>query len=287
MTQPPAQVVHPTVPVRSVRAVSRGVLACAPRAAPHAGGWRWIPVLVLTSLLGVCDTGHAQADHLECFRIEDPLQRQRFTADLDGLVAEPGCKIKVPAELVCVPTRAANVDPAPPVAGQGREPGRVLCYRLACDRGDLPPIEIVDPFGARTVVPSRAKLLCAPELLATTTTVTSSTTTTTTKLGGASCCENALGCADVAVSSATVLCDAVEGTVIDGQSCNGATGRCAAQTDETVSACCEFGGGLCAEGPLLETACAAELGGTLHPGEVCSFSVGIGGAPVATCAPAR
>jgi hypothetical protein len=61
-------------------------------------------------------TAHVQAvaDHLKCYRIKDPLPRAPSTADLGGLVAEPGCTIRVPATMACVPSTKANVTPCPP-----------------------------------------------------------------------------------------------------------------------------------------------------------------------------
>ena len=33
------------------------------------------------------------SDHLECYKIRDPLAKATYTADLAGLVSEPGCVI--------------------------------------------------------------------------------------------------------------------------------------------------------------------------------------------------
>lgn len=247
---------------------------------------RSLGFVVAGALLACSGSSHGQADHLECYRTKDPVQKQRFTADLNGLVPEPGCEIKVPAELLCVPTATVNVSPPPTGATPGREPGRVLCYKVDCERRDLPGVEITDPFGTRTVEPSRTKLLCAPEAAVTTTTVTTSTTTTTKPGFRATCCETALGCAD-AVAAAATLCDAVGGALVDDQICDGATGNCAAQPSGGTSSCCAFGSGLCVDGPLVGDACASDLGGTLTEGEDCTFSVGLDGAPVAGCAPPR
>ena len=76
--------------------------------------------LVLVGLLA--HPGEAQvADHLKCYKVKDPQAKATYTADLGGLVAEPGCTIKVPAFMACVPTTKASVVPTPPEpAGAGR-----------------------------------------------------------------------------------------------------------------------------------------------------------------------
>jgi hypothetical protein len=48
-------------------------------------------------------------DHLNCYKVKDPQAKTTYTADLGGLVAEPGCTIKVPAVTACVPATKMNV----------------------------------------------------------------------------------------------------------------------------------------------------------------------------------
>jgi hypothetical protein len=52
------------------------------------------------------------ADGRLAFKAKDPLAKGTYTADLGGLTAEPGCVIKVPAKLTCVPATKSDVDPA-------------------------------------------------------------------------------------------------------------------------------------------------------------------------------
>ena len=47
-------------------------------------------------------------DHLECYKVKDPQPKARYTADVAGLTAEPGCTIKVPATMVS-PSRTPSI----------------------------------------------------------------------------------------------------------------------------------------------------------------------------------
>ena len=139
-------------------------------------------------LLAVCLTWAAPPalgqvpDHLKCYKIKDSLPKTTYTADLGGLVAEPGCTIKVPATMACVPATKTNVVPAPPGGGGTGTPNSFFCYKVKCPKATLPPLAGTDQFGTRTVTPSKAKLLCAPLAGASTTTTSTSTTTTTITL---------------------------------------------------------------------------------------------------------
>ena len=118
------------------------------------------------------------ADHLKCYKVKDPQAKTSFTADLTGLVAEPGCKITVPAVTACVPTTKTNVTPTPAGGGATGTPNTFFCYKVKCPKAKLPALSGRDQFGTRVLVPSAAKLLCAP-VTPGTTTPTSSTTSTT------------------------------------------------------------------------------------------------------------
>ena len=65
-------------------------------------------------LTWVAPTGAQVPDHLKCYKVKDPQAKTTYTADLAGLVAEPGCTIKVPAIMACVPASKTNVQPMPP-----------------------------------------------------------------------------------------------------------------------------------------------------------------------------
>ena len=119
-------------------------------------------------------------DHLQCFKIKDPQAKVSYTADLGALVAEPGCTIKVPATVACVPATKTNVTPTPPGGGGTGTPNSFFCYKIKCPRTALPTLSGADQFGSRTVRPTGAKLICSPLAGPSTTTTTASTSTTTT-----------------------------------------------------------------------------------------------------------
>ena len=105
-------------------------------------------------------------DHLECYTIKDPRPEfptpSFYTADVDGLVAQSGCTIRLPAQMACVPAVQANVSPTPPGAGATGIPNEVFCYKVKCPRATLPTLDGADQFGSRTVTPTARKLVCAP-----------------------------------------------------------------------------------------------------------------------------
>lgn len=115
------------------------------------------------------------SDHLECYKITDPEVKARYTADLlpsAPFPPEAGCRVSVPGKLLCVPARKSNVSPPPPGGGATGTPNAFVCYKVRCPRATPPAVPVEDQFGARTVQPSTAKMVCAP--------VTPPSTTTTT-----------------------------------------------------------------------------------------------------------
>jgi hypothetical protein len=108
-------------------------------------------------------------DHLKCYAIKDSHERLTYTADLNGLAPEPGCRIKTPAKMLCIETTKENVQPTPPATMAGSPAGRFACYKVKCPKTVVQPFDIVDQFGGRMVSPGRAKLLCAPLSMTTTT----------------------------------------------------------------------------------------------------------------------
>src|SRR5437763_4264972 len=142
----------------------------------HVGPSRLVVASALALCLTQAGSTRAQvADHLKCYKVRDPQARKAYSADLGGLVPEPGCTIKVPAVLACVPATKSNVNPPPPGGGATGTPNAFGCYKVKCPKAALPTISLADQFGNRSVVPTTAKLLCAP---ASATTVTTTTTTT-------------------------------------------------------------------------------------------------------------
>jgi hypothetical protein len=118
------------------------------------------------------------ADHLKCYKIKDAQAKQKYTADVAGLVPEVGCLVSVPGKLLCVAATKTAVSPAPPGGGATSAAGRFVCYKLKCPKATLPPLAVSDQFGARNVQPSTPKMLCAPVELPTTTTSTTTSTAT-------------------------------------------------------------------------------------------------------------
>ena len=119
---------------------------------------------------------HAQTDHLECFKVKDSNHKAAYTTRVGGLAPAQGCVIRVPAQLMCVPTAQPQMSPYPPGAPGGADAGAFLCYNVRCRRNALVATTVTDEFGQRLVRPRRSRLLCAP--------VTPSTTTSTTLPGG-------------------------------------------------------------------------------------------------------
>ena len=124
------------------------------------------------------------ADHLKCYKVKDSRPTASYDADLQGLAPEPGCKIKLPAKLLCVETTKTNVQPPPSEGGSGGPAGRFACYAVKCPKTALPTVAWRDQFGPGTLTPKAPKLLCAPQV---TTTSTTTTSTTSTTLGVCTC----------------------------------------------------------------------------------------------------
>jgi len=163
--------------------------------------------------LGLASPTSAQvADHLKCYKIKDPQAKAKYTADLGGLVAEPGCTITVPGQLFCTQTTKTNVIPPPPGGADNTgSAGRFLCYKVKCPRATLPTVPWHDQFGTRTLVAKTASLVCAPEILPTTTTTTtstsSSTTTTSTTTPFPPCATFGAACGTCGSGTCLPLCD--------------------------------------------------------------------------------
>jgi hypothetical protein len=102
------------------------------------------------------------ADHLQCYKVKDVQPKATYTADLNGLAAQAGRLIEVPAALVCVPTTKTNVTPAPPGGGRIGAAAPFGCYEVECPKTTLPTVGLDDQFGNRTVTPQARKLVCAP-----------------------------------------------------------------------------------------------------------------------------
>jgi hypothetical protein len=132
----------------------------------------------------------AQSDHLECFKLKDSARKAVYRARLEGLAPPRGCKVALPAKLMCVPT--ARPEMAPPLgpSAVGANSGAFLCYSVRCRRNTAARLTVADEFGRRIVRPRGSRLLCAPlpaptegtEPPATTTTLVCPQESTTTSL---------------------------------------------------------------------------------------------------------
>ncbi len=110
------------------------------------------------------------ADHLECYKIRDPVKLRAFV-DLDspqfGLAAN--CKVST-AKLFCVPAEKAvisAVDKATrlPIAAlpvTGPDAGDRVCYKVKCSEPFPPDTQVSDQFGTRTIKRLKTQMLCAP-----------------------------------------------------------------------------------------------------------------------------
>jgi hypothetical protein len=226
-------------------------------------------VAVLSLSLGLAPPTAAQVpDHLKCFKVRDQLRQMFYTADLSGLVPEAGCRIKVPAALICLPSTKTNVSPTPPGGGEGPPAGSFACYRLKCARPELPDVVIDDQFGTRIGAPAFAKMLCAP--LNPTTTPTVSTTTLPTS-----------------TTSTTLPCPWTGPPIYDpnafaecGPSCSGAhcvpTEIVPSGLQSLLASCTD---GLCAPDPIIAAA------GQFVP-NTCQSIAGAEGRCLSTCLPA-
>ena len=105
---------------------------------------------VLSVVLFTTSARAQTADHLKCYKINDPQAKATYTADLGGLVPESGCTIKVPAKLLCVHATKTNVSPPPIVAPPADQPGDFLCYTIKCPKAGPFLVPFSDQFGART-----------------------------------------------------------------------------------------------------------------------------------------
>jgi len=110
----------------------------------------------------VAPAGADVPDHLKCYRVKDRQTRTSYSADLGGLVAEPGCRITVPAQMTCVPSTKTSVSPTPPGGGGIGRPNSFNCYKVKCPRTIPPPFAASDQFGTRTLAVGTTRMLCAP-----------------------------------------------------------------------------------------------------------------------------
>jgi hypothetical protein len=238
---------------------------------------RLMAVAALSLSLGLAQPTAAQVpDHLKCFKVRDQLRQTTYTADLSGLVPEAGCKIRVPAAMICLPSTKTNVSPTPPGGGEGPPAGSFACYRLKCARPELPDVVIDDQFGTRVGTPAFAKMLCAPLNPTTTPTVTVSTTTVTTSTTG-----------PPSTTSTTLPCPYSGPPIYDPNSFTACSPSCGgahcvpseivpSEIQPLLASCTD---GLCAPDPIIAAA------GQFVP-NTCTSIAGAEGRCLSTCLPA-
>lgn len=133
------------------------------RASPRACAAAFAAAAVLAS------AGSATAqvfDHLACRQVRDAAGRAAYLADVvpadPSLAVPPGCRVKVPAVLLCTAARPANPSPPPPGASDGAPASSYLCYALKCAAGAKPSVTLHDAFGEHALVVGSPRMLCAP-----------------------------------------------------------------------------------------------------------------------------
>lgn len=121
-------------------------------------------------LLLLASTASAQvADHLQCFKIKDPVVL-KGVVDLDSpqLGVAAGCKVSK-AALYCVAAEKSVVSaadrgqPLVPLPHRGADAGAArVCYKAKCPAAALPDQPVTDQFGTRTLTKLKAAMLCTP-----------------------------------------------------------------------------------------------------------------------------
>ena len=97
--------------------------------------------------------------------MRDGLTSVTYTANVAGLFAEPGCRIKARAKFLCVATTKTGVTPTPPGGGPTTPgaAGKFLCYRMKCPpHAQTPGQSLNDQFGTRVGTAVVSQMLCAP-----------------------------------------------------------------------------------------------------------------------------
>jgi len=204
-----------------------------------------VRLLLALAVSAVAITAHAQpvADHLKCFKVKDTLPKGTYTANVDGLVAETGCVVKVPVSLLCVDATKTGVTPTPP-GGTGPVAHRYLCYKTKCPKGTAPgDLQWHDQFGNRTLaakVPS--KLLCAPELIGCAANGGTCDPPSACQVGAGTCDAQTGQCVYTAAANGTV-CRPAAGPCDVQETCDGTNGTCPPDALAAAGTTCP--GGVC------------------------------------------
>jgi hypothetical protein len=129
----------------------------------------WLLVATLVPTLTHAQVGNP-FDHLKCYKIKDPT-KATYVADLVPLQqppfqVEPGCLVKLPARLFCIPVQKTNVHPPAPGAVNGTTGQDYLVYQIRCPnvavvKGGM-PLPVTDQFASRTVFVGKHQFLMVP-----------------------------------------------------------------------------------------------------------------------------
>jgi hypothetical protein len=125
----------------------------------------WLLFAVLVPASSFAQVGNP-FDHLKCYKIKDPT-KAKYVADLVPLQqppfsVEPGCAVRFPAKLFCIPVQKRNVQPPAPGAVNGLQAQDYLVYQIKCPKNGAMTLPVTDQFGARTVGIGLHRFLLVP-----------------------------------------------------------------------------------------------------------------------------
>lgn len=125
----------------------------------------WLVVAALLPVPSQAQVGNP-FDHLKCYKIKDPT-KAKYVADLVPLQqppfqVEPGCAVKFPAKLFCIPVQKKNVQPAPPGGVNGLPAQDYLVYQIKCTKLPGMTLPVTDQFASRTVGIGNHQFLMVP-----------------------------------------------------------------------------------------------------------------------------
>jgi hypothetical protein len=127
---------------------------------------RLAPILLAGLAMGLC--GPAPYDHLECFKVKDPIKLKgllNVTSDAFGF--DPECKVGK-AKLYCTSAskevlEAFNKkDPIEVLEITGPQEGDLICYKLKCAKRPRPDVSVADQFGGHRLSKLKPTMVCNP-----------------------------------------------------------------------------------------------------------------------------
>jgi hypothetical protein len=138
---------------------------------------RTFVTVVLTLVASALASGASAQinDHLECFKIKDPL-KLNAVVDLDALqdrfdvatVGLKGCVLAKKATMFCVPVTKSVRPATPPTPATGLVGPPLqtdqLCYKLKCPKPTVTSVQVVDQFAQRQIAGFVPAFLCAPAI---------------------------------------------------------------------------------------------------------------------------